>query len=116
MQIHQNMDKNVYIIALQGKLVGFQEVEELNSHIRQLKEQNINRVILNLQYLDWLGSIGLGALISFMTTMRNMGGDVRLSNLNEKLRSLLNMTKLDQVFQIFETVDLAVQSYIATTH
>lgn len=116
MNLEQKSNQNVYIITLRGKLIGYPEVEELNSHIRYLRGQNVNRVVLDLSYLDWMGSMGLGALISCMTAMRNAGGDMRLSGLNEKIKNLMSMTKLDQVFQIFDSADLAVQSYFITTH
>ena len=116
MKIEPEYDKNVYVISIQGKLISQPEVEELYSHFRYLRDQKINNVILNLEFLDWMGSLGLGALISCVTTMRNAGGDVRLSNLNTKLKSLLAMTKLDRVFQIFDSTDLAVQSFNTIAH
>ena len=50
-------------------------------------------------------------LISAMTTMRNAGGDLRLANVADRIRSLLMITKLITVFKHYESVDLAVESY-----
>ena len=116
MKIEPNFDKNVYVISLQGKLISQPEVEDLYSHFRRLRDQKIVNVILDLELLDWMGSVGLGALISCVTTIRKSGGDVRLTNLNYKLKNLLSITKLDRVFQIFESVELAAQSFHTITH
>lgn len=116
MNFEQNSDQNIYIISLHGKLISPNEIEELHSHFRYLREQNITRVVLNLESLDWMASNGLGALISCVTTMRNAGGDVRLSNLNPKLKSLVALTHLDKVFNIFESSEMAVQSFFKSTN
>lgn len=102
----------VYVIALRGKLTGDREIEELKYHIRYLQDRKINKVVLDLLHLDWMASVGIGALISFLTTMRNAGGDVRLSNLNDKIKNIMAMSHLDQVFQIYDTADLAIQSFL----
>ena len=112
MQDGKAAKEEVYVIALQGKLSGDREIEELKYHIRYLQDRNIKNVVLNLMHLDWMASVGIGVLISFLTTMRNAGGDVRLSDLNDKIKNIMAMTHLDQVFQIYDTADLAVQSFI----
>lgn len=116
MRIEQKPEENVFVVAVHGKLIGESEIQELYSHFHYLRENNISRVVLNLQNLDWMGSLGLGALISCVTTMRNAGGDIRLSNLNSKIKSLISLTHLDEVFQVFDTADLAVQSYNVVKH
>ncbi len=92
MKIEQQAEENVIVVAVQGKLIGETEIQELYSHFHYLRDQKIFRVVLNLQHLDWMGSLGLGALISCVTTMRNAGGDIRLSNLNSKLKTYKKKT------------------------
>jgi anti-sigma B factor antagonist len=116
MEFEEDTKQNVYVVALHGKLIAQSEIQELQSHFRYLREKKIRRVVLNLEFLDWMGSLGLGALISCLTTMRNAGGDLRLSNLNMKLKSLMKITKLDRVFQTFDSVDVAIQSFDTIAH
>ena len=114
MDINKTSENNVVILSLSGKLIGQQEIDQLYFQIRQLQENIVNQIVLNLEQLDWMGSLGLGALISCMTTMRNSGGDIHLCNLNPKLRSLLKITKLELVMPVFESTDTAVQSFFNT--
>lgn len=111
LDINKSSEKNVVILSLSGKLIGQKEIEQLYFQIRQLQENKVSRIVLNLERLDWMGSLGLGALISCMTTMRNAGGDIHLCNLNPKLKSLLKITKLELVMPVFESTDTAVQSF-----
>lgn len=111
LNINQSSENNIVILKLTGKLIGQNEIEQLYFQIRQLLENKINRIVLNLEHLDWMGSLGLGALISCMTTTRNAGGDIHLCNLNPKLKSLLKITKLELVMPVFDSTDTAVQSF-----
>lgn len=114
MNINQTYENNVVILSLSGKLIGQKEIEQLYFQIRKLQESRVNRVVLNLEDLDWMGSLGLGALISCMTSMRGTGGDIHLCNLNTKLKSLMKITKLELVMPVFDSVDTAVQSFFNT--
>ena len=67
--------------------------------------------MVNLSDVGFMNSSGLGMLISGMTTLRNAGGDLRLSALPEKVRTLLVVTKLSTVFKVFDTDDDAMASF-----
>ena len=51
----------------------------------------------------YIDSSGLGALVSISKRVREAGGDLRLAGLNEDLRSLFELTKLDTLFAISDT-------------
>jgi len=113
MDIDQKSENDIYIVSVKGKLMSSADVEELTHHFRYLRDKKVTRVVLNLEGLDWTGSLGLGGLISCVTTMRNAGGDVHLCNLNKKMHSVLAITRLDEVFRIFDSVDQALQGFTA---
>jgi anti-sigma B factor antagonist len=50
-------------------------------------------------------------LISAYTTMKNGGGNLKLSNATEKIQSLLLITKLVTIFENYDSVEEAVKSY-----
>jgi anti-sigma B factor antagonist len=77
-----------------------------------MQEKGVFNLIINLKELDWISSAGLGALISSYTTMKKVGGIIYLSNLNNKIKNMLRLTKLDQVFLIFNDVDSAINSFL----
>jgi anti-sigma B factor antagonist len=43
--------------------------------------------------------------------MRKNGGDLKLANISNKIEGLLSITKLNQIFEQFDSVDEAVKSY-----
>jgi anti-sigma B factor antagonist len=68
-------------------------------------------LVLNLAGVDYIDSTGLGALVVCVTSLRKLGGNMKLLNLNRRNIDLLVMTKLDTVFEVFTDEQDAVSSY-----
>ncbi len=54
---------------------------------------------------------GLGVLVSMSKKIREAGGELRLAGLNEDLRTLFELTKLDSLFAIKDTMEEALESF-----
>jgi len=102
---------NAVVITLRGNIMGGPTGAKLHETLNSLKEQNKLNVIVDLSRVKFMNSSGLGMLISAMTTMRNAGGDLRLANPAAKIRSLLVVTKLITVFENFDSVEEAAESF-----
>ena len=68
-------------------------------------------MVFNLAGVDYIDSTGLGALVMCATTVRKIGGNVKLVNLNRRNIELLVMTRLATSFEIFTDERDAVSSY-----
>ncbi len=84
---------------------------KLHESLSELKDQGKLNVIVDLAKVKFMNSSGLGMLISALTTMRNAGGDLRLANPASKIRSLLVVTRLVTVFEHYDSVQEAVDSF-----
>lgn len=111
MKITQSEAYNAVIIELKGNVMGGPEAAELNTTLHKLLEEEKKNVIVDLASVKFMNSSGLGMLIGGLTTMKNGGGDLKLANATEKIQSLLIITKLITIFEHFESVDAAVESY-----
>jgi anti-sigma B factor antagonist len=54
-----------------------------------------------------MNSSGLGVLITVLTKLRNKGGEVVLLNPSEQVKKLLLITKLNNIFNIFDSKEEA---------
>ena len=54
---------------------------------------------------------GRGVLVSLSKKIREQGGELRLSSLNEDLRTLFELTKLDTLFRIADDKDQALEGF-----
>ena len=111
MKLSAREDKGVVILEPKGKIMGGPESTVLHDNLHELINQGKKKVVIDLAKVDWMNSTGLGILISGLTTMRNNGGELKLSNVTEKIQSLLTITKLITIFETFDSVDQAVQSF-----
>lgn len=112
MAIKESMKDGVAVLALKGKLMGGPDSLALHDKVHSLIADGIKQVVVDLGKVEWMNSSGLGALMASLTTLRNAGGDLKLANVTKKIESLLLITKLIVVFEIYKSVDRAVASFL----
>ena len=113
MNIKETFTGDVAVLALKGNLMGEPETSEFRGRIKELVEEGFIKIVLDVGKLKWVNSSGLGAMISAMTTINNAGGDMRIANVTEKIKSLFMITQLVKVFKSYETSERAVASFTA---
>lgn len=111
MNIQTRTEGTVRILELTGDLMGGAEMERFRQCIDEAIAEDKVCVVADLAKVNWMNSSGLGMLISGLSSLRSSGGDLRLANLNERIRRPLQITKLDSVFQQFTSVADAVNSF-----
>lgn len=79
--------------------------------VKELVEQGVKSVVINLGGVNYVDSSGIGALVSCFTTMKNRGGHLKLLNLTGKIQDLLIITKLLTVFETYDDEAEAVRSF-----
>jgi len=99
------------IIELKGDLMGGPDAFELNGLLHKFLDEKKNHVVVDLSNVKFVNSSGIGILISGYTTMKNGGGNLKLANLSEKVKGVLAITKLNNIFESHKTIDEAVKSF-----
>ena len=102
---------NAVVLKLKGNVMGGPDGAKLHDQLHELKGSGKKNVVVDLSKVKFMNSSGLGMLISAMTTMRNVGGDLRLANVADRIQSLLVITKLITVFKHYDSVEKAATSY-----
>lgn len=69
------------------------------------------KIVLNLKDVSYIDSSGVGELVYGFTTVKNRGGNLKLIGLPPRFKSLLQMTNLHTLFEVFEDEAAAVQSF-----
>ena len=69
------------------------------------------RMVLDMGRVGFVDSSGVGAIVGLMKAARERGGDLKLTALSPDLRTVLELTRLDRVFEIHDSVDAAVRSF-----
>jgi anti-sigma B factor antagonist len=89
----------VLIVEVEGQLIVGNR-QELKATIQQALDNGERKLLVDFAKTGYIDSSGLGALVSISKKVREQGGELRLSGLNEDLRSPFELTKLDTLFAI----------------
>lgn len=91
---------DVLVVAVVGQLVvgNRQEFKQL---VLDELERGARRFVVDFSETGYVDSSGLGALVSLNKRLRELGGELRLAALNDDLRTLFELTRLDTLFRLF---------------
>jgi anti-sigma B factor antagonist len=99
---------HVVVMELAGRVSVLEP--SLRQRAWELIEYGQRYFIVNLANVSYLDNSGLGQLCWLYTVVRNRGGDMKLLRPTTRIKQLLNITKLDTVFQSFERETDAIES------
>lgn len=109
MKLSSREQDGVTILEPKGKIMGGPDATSLREVVRDLVNEDKKKIVIDLAEVDWMNSTGLGILISCLTTLKNSGGELKLSNVTDKIKSLLTITKLVTVFDAYDSTDDAIK-------
>lgn len=111
MKISQKELYGAVVLELQGKLTGGPEAETFRNIFKGLLDEGKKNIIVDLKKVDWINSTGLGILISGYTSVRKGGGDLVLCHVGDRIDSILYVTKLNLLFQSFDSLEEAAEYF-----
>jgi len=113
MRIKSSEKYGAAVITLKGNVMGGPEAQEFHDLLGRLLDEKKSNIIIDLGSVKFMNSTGLGMLISGYTSVKNKGGVLKLANATDKINSLLVITKLITIFENFNSVDEAANSFKA---
>jgi anti-sigma B factor antagonist len=102
---------NVSVIDVAGRITLGEGSAALRETLRDMVAKNQTKILLNLADVTYIDSSGIGELVSGYTTVTNTGGQLKLLNLNKRVKDLLQITKLYTVFEVKEDEADAIRSF-----
>ena len=110
MEIKQETINDVQILKLEGRLDA-SSVKDVKEKVGSLKEENHIKIVVDMGGVDFIDSSGLGVLVSSLRTVNKLGGDVKISALQDQVRAIFELTRLHRVFGIYEDSQAAAMSF-----
>ena len=109
MEIREEIpNSSTALLTLHGISICRQDIVFLHGQIGRLAEKGIARVVVDLSNVKWFGAAMLGVLIASLQTLREVGGDLRLTGNMKRTSHILNAAHLDDILKTSDTVDEAV--------
>lgn len=105
------MDNTHYLIELEGNYLNDFDFEPVIESVEDQINDGVSNFVIDLANLKFMNSTGLGALIRILTKARTAGGEAVLVKSSTQISQLLLMTKLNQVFNNFDSLEDAVKHF-----
>jgi anti-sigma B factor antagonist len=102
---------NVAIVDLSGKITIGEGDVVLKDKVHELLDAGKSQILLNLEKITYMDSAGIGELVACYKRAREKGGTVRLLKPSGKVYDLLQLTKLEEVFDTFRDEAEALKSF-----
>jgi len=96
------------VIELRGKLLSDLDIEVLKKEVENFDN---HKVIVDLSDLSHLNSTGIAFLISLLTKSRTCNGDTVLVNPNKDIVRIIEISRLNQIFSIYDSLDEGINHY-----
>ena len=104
---------DVTLLALTGHVTMGPEASGLKDRVGKLVAAGNNRVVMNLEAVNYIDSFGLGEMVACLTTIKKSGGSLALVRPDEFVRQVLRTTRLDTVFSLYDSDEAAVAGFDA---
>lgn len=108
MSFAQRMAGRTVVVEVDGQLIVGNR-HELKRMVLAALEDGARRFVIDFTRTGYVDSSGLGVLISLSKEVRAAGGDLRLASLDEDLRTLFELTRLDTFFRISDDLEEALR-------
>ena len=102
MQISQSKADNVHILNIEGD-IDLNSSPQLRKTFNELLEKGSTKVVVNFEKVAYIDSSGLATLIEMMQRLKKSQGVICLVQMNDKIRNIFEITKLDKLFTIYRT-------------
>ncbi|HXF48259.1 MAG TPA: STAS domain-containing protein [Verrucomicrobiae bacterium] len=107
--------EGVVVVTPKGRMMAGPELEKLHEKIKELVRIGARKMVIDLGEVELMDSRGLGILVSALTSLRNVQGELKLSRITNKIESLLVITQLSKVFKTYGSVDEALKNFKAAS-
>jgi anti-sigma B factor antagonist len=102
--------EDIAVVRCRGRIVFGEEADELRRVILGLLNET-QRIVLNLAWIDYIDSCGLGTLVASFISSRHRGAEIKFAALSPRTREVLTSTKVDCLFEIYDSIEEAMKSF-----
>jgi anti-sigma B factor antagonist len=76
---------------------------KLRDKLQELLKEKPPILVVNLAQVEFMDSSGLGTLVEALRWSRRNGGQFKLAGLSQGVRNIFEISRLDSVFQVYDT-------------
>ncbi|MBN1437633.1 MAG: STAS domain-containing protein [Sedimentisphaerales bacterium] len=95
-------EQNAVVLELRGD-IDMSRSSELREQILDVLQQKPAALVINMTDVAFMDSSGLATLVEAMQLSQRHGSSLRLTGLATRVRSVFEISRLDTIFEIYES-------------
>ena len=111
MNLKTEQQGNIQVVFVREERLDANNSESLKTEMLRLFESGTHDMLIDLKEVRFIDSSGLGVLVSGFKNAAARQGNLKLCSLQSQVKSMFELTRLHRVFDIFPSVDEALDSY-----
>ena len=106
---HRNVD-SYDVLELKGELDAH-TASQLEDALKKLIDRDDHKIIVNFNDLDYIASAGLGVFMAYIEDVRELGGDIKLTNMNKKVYNVFDLLGFPTLYDILDDEQDAIKKF-----
>jgi len=104
-------DKNgIKICYIEGE-INANTSPMLKKKLEDILKNKSRKVVINFCSVSYIDSSGLATLVELLKNVKSFSGELKLTNMQSKIKNLFEITKLEKLFNILETEEDAIKLF-----
>jgi len=110
MKIIDEIVGKVTVLQPQG-LLDFVAADSLKNKVKNCAMNGQFNLVIDMSKVTLVDSSGMGSLVACLRVIKKEGGDIRIYGIKDQVRALFELIRLHHIFEIFDSVSAAIESF-----
>jgi anti-sigma B factor antagonist len=110
-QVTAREHDRIIVVDVVGRLTLTDSRTQLRDLVHVFTSNGYKKFLINLEGVDFVDSNGLGELTRCFCSVRQAGGDMKLVRVNARVQALLEMTRINNLFEIHAEEHTALEAF-----
>ena len=98
-------NSNRVVCVVKGDIDAYHSADLKKSIKEKLASMTQGRLVIDMSGVSYVDSAGLGTIVAILKECRLLGKHLVLASLKSNVKRIFEMTRLDMVFKIVDTVE-----------
>lgn len=104
-------NKNGISICRTSGEITFSTSPDLRNQLLKLIDQKIDKIVMDMKEITYIDSSGMATLVEILQKIKAINGQLKLSQVPDKIKEILEMVRLKDIFEIYESEEEAINSF-----
>lgn len=104
---------DVRIIDVEGQIDGGPHSAELHEAIKRHLENGQKKILVNLEKVAWVNSLGVGSLVAAFVSARRSEGALKFCSAGDRVTAVLRTCGvIPEIFEVYDTEEQGLGSFV----